>query len=130
MITHLATILEAFPGSTNRTRCFAHILNLVAKSIIQQFDTPKKKKTAQRQADDDVVAKHDAMARIRDTNDHKEADSEVEGDTSDADDSTTVKESSEPDRHEGMTAVVIRALEKSTEPVRLVLTRVGQLPKL
>lgn len=42
MITHLTKILDAFPGSANHTCCFAHILNLVAKCIMKQFDTPKK----------------------------------------------------------------------------------------
>ena len=44
MIDELATLLNDFPGSTNRTRCFAHILNLVVKSILQQFDIPKVKR--------------------------------------------------------------------------------------
>ncbi len=38
MINELATLLNNFPGSTNLTRCFSHILNLVVKSILQQFD--------------------------------------------------------------------------------------------
>ncbi|TDL16424.1 hypothetical protein BD410DRAFT_702142, partial [Rickenella mellea] len=41
MTSKLAEILDTFPGAANRTRCFAHILNLVAKSIIRQFDLPK-----------------------------------------------------------------------------------------
>ena len=41
MIEELADLLEAFPGAANRTRCFMHILNLVAKRIIKQFDIPK-----------------------------------------------------------------------------------------
>ena len=45
MINHLSEILTDFPGSPNRTRCFAHILNLVAKCIMKQFDTPKGKAT-------------------------------------------------------------------------------------
>ena len=44
MIDHLAILLEAFPRSANHTRCFTHILNLVAKCIMKQFDAPKKKK--------------------------------------------------------------------------------------
>ena len=43
MIDHLAILLEAFPGLANHTRCFTHILNLVAKCIMKQFDAPKKK---------------------------------------------------------------------------------------
>jgi hypothetical protein len=42
MIDALGDILEHFPGQPNQTRCFLHILNLVAKTIIKQFDVPKK----------------------------------------------------------------------------------------
>jgi len=30
-------------GAANQTRCFAHIINLVVKSILHQFDVPKAK---------------------------------------------------------------------------------------
>ena len=43
MIAELANLLDNFPGPANQTRCFAHILNLVVKSVIQQFDLPKSK---------------------------------------------------------------------------------------
>src|SRR5258706_8937232 len=42
MVEHLATLIENFPGAANQTRCFTHILNLVAKSILCQFDVAKK----------------------------------------------------------------------------------------
>ncbi|TDL17969.1 hypothetical protein BD410DRAFT_698447, partial [Rickenella mellea] len=42
MTTELTDLINSFPGDANRTCCFAHILNLVAKSIIRQFDVPKK----------------------------------------------------------------------------------------
>lgn len=38
MVDHLAELLEAFGGDFARTRCFLHILNLTAKSLIKQFD--------------------------------------------------------------------------------------------
>lgn len=43
MIEELADLLQDFPGEANRTRCFMHIVNLVAKTLIQQFDIPKAK---------------------------------------------------------------------------------------
>jgi hypothetical protein len=43
MIEELAIQLDDFPGSASRVRCFAHILNLVVKSIMRQFDVPDKK---------------------------------------------------------------------------------------
>jgi hypothetical protein len=42
LIDKLANLVPGFPGKANQTRCFAHVLNLVAKSIIKQFDQPKK----------------------------------------------------------------------------------------
>src|ERR1019366_6761683 len=33
--------LENFSGAPNRTRCFAHIINLIAQTVIRQFDIPK-----------------------------------------------------------------------------------------
>ena len=41
MIEELADLLDDFPGAANQTRCFLHVLNLVVKSIIRQFDLPK-----------------------------------------------------------------------------------------
>lgn len=42
MVSELEKMLPEFPGEAARTRCFAHIVNLVAKSVIKQFDAPKK----------------------------------------------------------------------------------------
>ncbi|KAF8870859.1 hypothetical protein BD779DRAFT_1399992, partial [Infundibulicybe gibba] len=38
MVDGLAELIDAFPGAANRTRCFTHILNLVAKAVLSQFD--------------------------------------------------------------------------------------------
>ncbi|KAL4264915.1 Zinc finger BED domain-containing [Pleurotus pulmonarius] len=38
MIEELAKIVLQFKGEKNRVRCFAHIINLVAKSLLRQFD--------------------------------------------------------------------------------------------
>lgn len=43
MIAELAQLLEDFPGAANRSRCFTHILNLAARSVLRQFDAPKGK---------------------------------------------------------------------------------------
>jgi hypothetical protein len=44
MIDKLGEMISDFPGRANQTHCFAHVVNLVAKTIIKQFDIPKKKK--------------------------------------------------------------------------------------
>jgi hypothetical protein len=43
MIKELADLLKNYPGEAGHTQCFTHIINLVAKSIIRQFDIPKGK---------------------------------------------------------------------------------------
>ena len=45
MIESLADIMLDFGGDTNHVRCLAHIVNLVVKIILHQFDVSKKKKT-------------------------------------------------------------------------------------
>jgi hypothetical protein len=67
MIDHLATMLDNYPGSANRTCCFTHILNLAAKCIMKQFDAPKKKKQVDSDAGevdedaDDLAAAFDEL---------------------------------------------------------------------
>ena len=45
MIESLADIMSDFGGDANRVRCLAHIVNLVVKIILRQFDVSEKKKT-------------------------------------------------------------------------------------
>lgn len=42
MIDELVDLLPNFPGSANRCCCFLHIVNLITKSLLKQFDVPKK----------------------------------------------------------------------------------------
>ena len=44
MIENLATIMSHFSGEANRARCLAHIVNMVAKIILRQFEVSKNKK--------------------------------------------------------------------------------------
>ena len=42
MVDTLSKIIFNFPGAANRARCTAHIINLVSKMILRQFDAGKK----------------------------------------------------------------------------------------
>ncbi|KAJ6609637.1 hypothetical protein B0H10DRAFT_1813386, partial [Mycena sp. CBHHK59/15] len=42
MVHSLQARLPAFDAAKDRTRCFAHIISLVAKSLLKMFDPPKK----------------------------------------------------------------------------------------
>ncbi len=63
MVDELEIMLPSFKGQHDRTRCFAHIINLVAKSLLKMFDPPKKTRgneeaedDTERDADDEVLA--------------------------------------------------------------------------
>lgn len=43
MISELTRLLPEFQGAASRSRCFTHILNLAAKSVLRLFDLPKAK---------------------------------------------------------------------------------------
>jgi hypothetical protein len=42
MIDELVDLLPNFSGQANHCRCFLHIVNLIAKTLLKQFDVPKK----------------------------------------------------------------------------------------
>ena len=42
MVEKLVDRVPQFGGAASRTRCFLHIINLIAKSIIRQFNVKKK----------------------------------------------------------------------------------------
>ena len=121
MIAHLSEKLDAFPGEPNRTRCFAHILNLVAKCVMKQFDAPKKKKTTRNGGEGEGPDEEDVEIGLL-----SEVESEIDGDNGEEgldggdDDSEEV-----PDGREGMNAAEVRVLEESVKPVRHVLTKVS-----
>lgn len=43
MVTELGKLPDSFAGSANHTRCFLHIINLVAKHLLRKFDVPEQK---------------------------------------------------------------------------------------
>lgn len=53
MIEELALWVPKFEGDYNCVCCFAHIINLIAKSLLRQFDVQKGKEL-QLEVDDDV----------------------------------------------------------------------------
>jgi hypothetical protein len=129
MIESLADLLSDFPGAANRTRCFTHILNLVAKCIMKQFDAPKFKK---RHLQDDDVANFDG-----ETSDDEDLEGlqvalhELEDEVEDEDEESVENERAADEEidelRKGMTAKEIKDLERCIKPMRLVLTKVNRL---
>ena len=129
MIEHLATLVDTFPGAANQTRCFAHILNLVAKSILRQFESPKANTNkAMAEAAEELAAVSDEINQEPEGsglrgNDHSEAD-DVDDDVIDDD------EDGLPNEREQMSQDELTSLEKSVKPIRLVLTKVSRFKLL
>ena len=53
--------IPQFGGQATRVRCFLHVTNLVAKSLIRQFDLPKRSAVG---ADDDDMALRELASNI------------------------------------------------------------------
>ena len=124
MVDKLADLLEDFPGESNRTRCFTHIINLVAKSIIKPFDVPKAQAN---EVLDDAAKELAALAIDLDIEEQISQEShsgEGDGNVSHGGDDD------EDDNLEGWSDVRAEfsdeereVLDKSLQPVRLVLVK-------
>ena len=122
MIEHLAVLVDAFPGAPNQTRCFTHILNLVVKSVLRQFEAPKKGKEL---AD---VVDHVVMEIDNDNDDKDEGDgSDNEGGSNECED---VDDEVVDDDEDGllpdeMSEEESLRVKERVKPIRLVLTKVS-----
>lgn len=141
MIKELANMIDDFPGPANQTRCFLHILNLVVKSIIRQFDLPKSRKKSGNDGsnngsdngmgddgddgDDDLDQEMDELLKLAGNIDLEEQITAGAGDETD----TTEDDNDEGwvDEREEMTEDELNELEQSIQPVRLLLTKVSKL---
>ena len=123
MIERLAELIDHFPGAANQTRCFTHILNLVAKSVLHQFEAPKAKG---RDAIGDTMKELAAVAdELEDDGNEMSADEE-DGDD-DEEDAAEGDDDDGPDEQDGMSQDELAELEESVKPIRLVLTKVFKL---
>jgi hypothetical protein len=124
MVAHIASLVPDFPGPANQTRCFTHILNLVAKSILRQFDV--KKTGGDSPEINDASNALAALALELDSgsvslvgDDDDEGDEDDEGDDNDEDGGLG-------DGRGGMSQEEVAELEASIVPIRLMLTKVNQ----
>jgi hypothetical protein len=121
MIKELAKLLDLFPGAENQTRCFTHILNLAAKSIIRQFDVPK---AQQGQALDDSFEELKVLAVDIDLEEEDARDGVgIESDDNDED-----NVDGWIDERGRMSDEDLKTLDKSVQPVRFMMVKVVQSP--
>lgn len=120
MIEELAKLIDKFPGAPNRTQCFTHILNLVAKCILKQFDLPKVK--AGVVLDDAAIALRELAGEIEAEEADMARDMRASGEADDDDDDDI---QSLLDARSGMSEEEVTELEESVQPVRLILVKVN-----
>ena len=125
MIEELANLLDDFPGPANQTRCFLHILNLVVKSIIRQFDLPKSKKTSDDGDEDDPMLDAATIELLKLAGDI-DLEEQITASASD-DEAADDEEEGWVDKHKDMTEDELKELAASVQPVRLLLTKVTSL---
>jgi hypothetical protein len=111
MVAELADLLDDFPGPANQTRCFTHVLNLVVKSIIQQFDSPKSNLN---KATNELLSLAGNI-EIDEGLERREGD---EGEDEDDNIGGWI------DKHTLMAQEEVEELDASVEPLRLLLTKV------
>lgn len=131
MIASLDEDLPAF-SSLNRTRCFAHILNLVAKSLLRQFDVGKKVAGDVDDAEDDGDTdlteeereQERALSELAQGMDEEECTTAQETDPDD-----NIEEDDEiegwVDEVEELSSYERRELQREIRPVKLVLAKVS-----
>ena len=121
MIEELAELIDDFPGPANQMCFFLHILNLVVKSILRQFDLPKSKKSISNDNDgnDSLDQATEELLRLA-----SDIDLEEELTANDDDDEEDDNDEGWIDEHEEMTEDELRELAESVGPVRLLLTKV------
>jgi hypothetical protein len=122
MIDELCTLLEAFPGAENRTRCFAHIINLIAKTVIQQFDVPKAREG---EIVDEALKELRALAGDIDIEELLMKASAAKDEDDDDDDDDDDNEEGWVDERGEMSEFEAEELAVDVQPVRTMLVKVS-----
>ena len=113
MIESLGVLIDDFSGASNQTQCFLHILNLVVKSILKQFDLLKSKEKVKMDDNDGGDENDEIMYKAAEELLKLAGDVKMEGELM-ADD----------DEHDKMTEDELKELSANILPVRLLLTKV------
>jgi hypothetical protein len=125
MIDELTDIMEDFPGDPNRTRCFAHILNLVVKTVIRKFDVRESKS-----GDESSEAQEELLNLVKGI-EFEEMVTVAERDSKDGynddDDDDNNNDEGWVDNREHISQEELEMLEEDTRPLKLVLIKVSSL---
>jgi hypothetical protein len=124
MVEELAILVDDFPGPENQTRCFLHILNLVVKSIIRQFDLPTSKKTSDGEEDADKFMSEATKELLKLAGEIEEEEAVTANKGNEGDATEDDNDEGWVDEHVEMTEEELHELADSVQPLRLLLTKV------
>ena len=139
MVNHLAVLVPTFAGASDRTHCFLHVINLVAKSLLHLFNIKKNgvdavlneaycdatDLDAEMDSDKDNPSHHDATDLYADS-ETDEDDTKLD-ECDEGDDGEAVNDEGWVDEVDHMTAAERREMRESIQPLKLVLVKVGNL---
>jgi hypothetical protein len=118
MVATLPEKVPAFAGSASHVRCFNHVINLTAHSVVSQFDVPKAK------ADGALAAAEQALRELAEGTDLDEFMTREELDDDGVDD-LIYDEDGFINERDTLTVEELEELSTSVLPVRLILVKVS-----
>jgi hypothetical protein len=125
MVDELAGRLVEFPGAPNRARCFTHILNLVVKSIMHQFDVPERRWDTN--ADESTHHLQELAGDIEAEELETQADQAVSPEDEDVEKGLgSDNDEGWVDEREAMTEDDVENLEDRVRPIRFLLTKASK----
>ena len=122
MTRHLESLLPDY-SSTNRARCFTHILNLVAKSLLKQFDVCKTSK-----ADEELNEEEAELLNLAGDLDAEDLTTTQESDGDQGIEGENLAEDDLEDWVDEVTALTPgerETLEEDIRPVKMALVKVS-----
>jgi hypothetical protein len=130
MVEELGRRLTHFLGEASRTRCFCHVINLVVKSIVTQFDIPMKNPKSQSAADeleddDDNAEGSQNLEDLETLGQAMEAEEEEEQIQDEQEDNEKDNDEGWVDERVEMSGWEVRSLEDDVLPAQRMLAKVG-----
>ncbi len=124
MTDHLAQILTKFGGQFARTRCFLHITNLTARSLLNEFDVKASDGVNSADADERELL---ALAKeLEDEVREAQHDAGEEVDPDDDDEAEDDDNESWVDEVASLSPAERETFEEDVRPVKMVLLKVSQ----
>ena len=122
MVTHLAEIRSEFEGTFHHTRCFAHVVQIVARSFIGQFDV---KAIKAEEIDTIVDADVRALVQLAEGADKEEQETREKSDVETTGESMMDTETEWVDEVATLTDEEREEFEAKVRPIKMTLVKVS-----